>query len=197
MAQAAAAAAPEQKQSRLGKRPVDVPKGVKVTISGSKVDVQGPKGKLSRVFPDRIAIAQEGDVCNVTSSAPGTDGPRLQGLGRALLASMVKGCAEGYVRILDLVGTGYRADLKGKRLHFALGLSHPVDVELPEGVTCEIPKESKGAAIILTSANKEVVGQLAATIRGFRPPEPYGGKGVRYRGEQIVRKAGKAGKGRK
>lgn len=192
-----AATAPVQKQSRLGKRPVDVPKGVKVTIAGSKVEVQGPKGKLSRVFPDSIAIVQEGEVCSVTSTAEGTDGPRLQGLGRALLASMVKGCAEGYTKILDLVGTGYRADLKGKRLHFALGLSHPVDVEVPDGVSCEIPKESKGAAIILTSANKEVVGQLAATIRGFRPPEPYGGKGVRYRGEQIVRKAGKAGKGRK
>lgn len=193
----AATQAPVRAQSRLGKRPVAVPKTVKVAIAGKKVDVQGPKGKLSRVFPDGVVIAQEGDELKVTSDAAPEDCARLQGLGRALLAAMVLGCAEGYTKILDLVGTGYRVELKGKRLHFALGLSHPEEIDLPEGVAAEIPKESKGAALVLTSANKETLGQLAATIRGFRPPEPYGGKGVRYRGEQITRKAGKAGKGRK
>jgi len=186
-----------RKQSRNGKRPVPVPKGVTVNISGSTVAVQGPKGKLSQALPDSISIAREGDVLSVQSSAKGRDAIRLQGLGRALLASMVKGAAEGYERTLDLVGTGYRAEVKGRTITLQLGLSHPCPYDLPEGVNAVVPGDSKGAVLVLTSADKARLGQVAASLRSLRPPEPYGGKGVRYRGEQIRRKAGKAGKGRK
>jgi large subunit ribosomal protein L6 len=188
---------PVRKQSRIGKRPVPVPKGVTVNISGSKVDVQGPKGKLSQELPGSISITREGDVLSVQSSAKGRDAIRLQGLGRALLASMVKGAAEGYERTLDLVGTGYRAEVKGRTITLQLGLSHPSAYALPEGVSAVVPGDSKGAVLVLSSADKARLGQVAASLRSLRPPEPYGGKGVRYRGEQIRRKAGKAGKGRK
>lgn len=185
------------RQSRIGKRPVMVPKGVTVNISGTKVDVQGPKGKLSQVLPSSIVISREGDAISVSSSARGRDAVRLQGLGRALIASMVKGAAEGYERTLELVGTGYRAEVKGRSVTLQVGLSHPCAYDLPEGVTAVVPGDSKGAVLVLTSADKATLGQVAASLRSLRPPEPYGGKGIRYRGEQIRRKAGKAGKGRK
>ncbi len=185
------------KQSRIGKRPVPVPKGVTVNVSGTKVEVQGPKGKLSQVLPGSIIISREGDVLSVKSSAKGRDAVRLQGLGRALLASMVKGAAEGYERTLELVGTGYRAEVKGRMVNLQVGLSHPCAYELPEGVNAVVPGDSKGAVLVLSSADKARLGQVAASLRSLRPPEPYGGKGIRYRGEQIRRKAGKAGKGRK
>jgi large subunit ribosomal protein L6 len=186
----------ELMKSRVGKRPVVVPKGVSVNISGTRIEVQGPKGKLSQEFHPEIVFKKDGDAVAVSSSAAGRDASRLQGLGRALLANMVKGAAQGYEQILELVGTGYRAELKGKVLHFSLGLSHPVQLELPAGLTATIPGDSKGAVLILSSPDKAMLGQIAAKIRSFRPPEPYGGKGVRYRGEQIRRKAGKAGKGK-
>jgi len=185
------------KQSRVGKRPIPIPKGVTVNVSANEISVQGPKGKLSGQLPDRVQIKKEGESLLVTSSAGGDDAPRLQGLGRALVANMVKGCAEGYERILELVGTGYRCELKGKVVNFSLGLSHPASVELPASVSATIPGDSKGTLLILNSPDKALIGQLAATIKRLRPPEPYGGKGIRYRGEQIRRKAGKAGKGRK
>jgi len=185
------------KQSRVGKRPIPIPKGVTVNVTATEVSVQGPKGKLSGPLPDRVQIKKEGETLVVTSSAGGDDAPRLQGLGRALVANMVKGCAEGYERILELVGTGYRCELKGKVVNFSLGLSHPASVELPASVSATIPGDSKGTLLILNSPDKALIGQLAATIKRLRPPEPYGGKGIRYRGEQIRRKAGKAGKGRK
>ncbi|HEY6724825.1 MAG TPA: 50S ribosomal protein L6 [Polyangiaceae bacterium] len=185
------------KQSRVGKRPIAIPKGVTVNVTGNEVSVQGPKGKLSGHLPDRVQIKKEGEALLLSSSAPGDDAPRLQGLGRALVANMVKGCSEGYERILELVGTGYRCELKGKTVNFSLGLSHPASVEIPATVTATIPGDSKGTLLILNSPDKALIGQLAATIKRLRPPEPYGGKGIRYRGEQIRRKAGKAGKGRK
>lgn len=192
----AEAVASTVKLSRVGKRPVAVPKGVTVTLKDETVEVQGPKGKLSRAIPAGTAITREGDELSVSSSAAGRNAARLQGLTRALLASMVQGAASGYTKILELVGTGYRCELKGRMLHLSVGLSHPVAFELPEGLTATIPAESKGAALILECANKEVIGQFAATVRAVRPPEPYGGKGIRYRGEQIRRKAGKTGKGK-
>lgn len=185
------------RQARIGKRPVVVPKGVTVNVAGQKVDVQGPKGKLSQVLPDGIDIKKDGEQIVVTSSAPGGNAPRLQGLGRALIASMVQGAAQGYERSLELVGTGYRAEVKGQTLTMQVGKSHPAVFELPKSVSVTIPPDSKGTILILSSADKAVLGQVAASIRSMRPPEPYGGKGVRYRGEQIRRKAGKAGKGRK
>ena len=183
-------------KSRIGKRPVVIPKGVSVNITGSRIDVQGPKGKLTQEFHASIVFKKEGDAVHVSSTAPGRDASRLQGLGRALLANMVKGVADGYEQTLELVGTGYRAELKGKLLNFQLGLSHPVQIELPAQLTATIPGDSKGAVLILNSPDKATLGQFAAKIRSFRPPEPYGGKGVRYRGEHIRRKAGKAGKGK-
>lgn len=180
--------------SRVGKRPIVVPKGVTIAIAGGKVDIQGPKGKLSQLLPPTVNITQSGDKISVTSTAVGRDGARWQGLARALLASTIKGAAEGYERVLELVGTGYRCEVKGGALHLSLGLSHPVVFPLPAGVTAQVPADSKGTIIILTSADKGVLGQVAATVRSFRPPEPYAGKGVRYRGEKVRRKAGKAGK---
>jgi large subunit ribosomal protein L6 len=190
----ARADATASRTSRVGKRPVTLPKGVTATLSQGKVQVKGPKGTLSRELPREVAVAQEGDLLNVSCTAPGRDGARLQGLARALLANMVKGVATGYERRLELHGTGYRAEVKGKILHCLLGYSHPIEHPIPEGITIDIPKESKGQLIILNGADKEVIGQLAATVRGFRKPEPYGGKGVRYQGERIREKAGKAGK---
>ena len=185
------------RQSRLGKRPILVPKGVKVAIADGKCDVQGPKGKLSIALPENVIIDLDDDAVRVRSDATDQDAPRLQGLARALIAAMVKGAAEGYSTTLELHGTGYRAELNGSTLTCLVGRSHPCVVELPASVTCEVPKDSKGTIINLSSPDKAVLGQVAATIKGFRLPEPYGGKGIRFKGEQIRRKAGKAGKGRK
>jgi len=181
------------KTSRIGKRPVDVPKGVTVSVQGRKVEIKGTKGQLARELPSTVDVKVEGAKLHVVSTAPGRDGSRLQGLVRALLAGMVKGASDGYERVLELKGTGYRVDLKGTTLTFALGYSHPVVFNVPKGLTATIPADSKGTVLVLTGADKELIGQTAATIRGFRPPEPYGGKGVRYRGERVREKAGKAG----
>jgi large subunit ribosomal protein L6 len=185
------------RQSRVGKRPVVLPKGVTFTLEAERFFVKGPKGSLSRAVVPNVLVAQEGSEIRITSSSPGRDGARLQGLMRALLASMVKGVAEGYERGLELVGTGYRCELKGQTVTFQVGLSHPTSIVLPDGVAATVPADSKGTLLMLRSADKAVLGQLAATIRQFRPPEPYGGKGIRYRGEKVRKKAGKAGKGRK
>jgi len=193
-ASAPAPTATAARQSRVGKRPIPVPKGVSVNLSGNRIEVQGPKGKLSRELPSQVALKREGDVLTVVSDAPGRHAPRLQGLTRALVAGMVRGAAEGYTRILELVGTGYRAEVKDGVVSMQVGLSHTAVYALPEGVAAEVPKDSKGQQIVLTSANKEAIGQAAATIRSLRPPEPYGGKGIRMRGEVLRRKAGKAGK---
>lgn len=187
----------EIRLSRVGKRPVVLPKGVTVNLKDGNVDVQGPKGKLSRTIPSGVKLAKDGEEINVTADAVGVDHARLQGLGRALLASWVKGAAEGYERTLELHGTGYRCEIKGRTIHFNLGLSHPATFDLPLAIEAEIPKDSKGTVLILRSADKELIGQACATIRRLRPPEPYGGKGIRNRGEQIRRKAGKTAKGKK
>ena len=185
------------KTSRVGKRPVDVPKGVTVTFNARKVQIKGPKGELVRALAPNTDLKVDGAKLHITSDAQGRDASRLQGLMRALLAGMVKGVADGYERILELKGTGYRVEAKGTTLNFALGFSHPINYPLPKGITAAIPADSKGTVLVLTGADKELIGQTAAKIRGFRPPEPYGGKGVRYRGERVREKAGKAGKGGK
>lgn len=191
-----ATATPEVRLSRVGKRPVNIPKGVTVNLSAEKVDVQGPKGKLTIPLPGQVIAKKDGEAISFTSSAPGRDGARLQGLSRALLASAVKGAAEGYEKVLELVGTGYRAEVKGKTITLALGFSHPTNVPVPPAITAVVPPDSKGTQLVLSSADKALLGQLAASIRDLRPPEPYGGKGIRYRGENIRRKAGKAAKGK-
>lgn len=187
-------AATEYKQSRLGKLPVVVPKGVTVALKDGVAEVKGPKGTLSLKLPQFVQVAQEGDALLVSSAGPAHDAARIQGLGRALLKNVVQGCAEGFAKTLELHGVGYRAELKGRELHLALGLSHPVVYEVPAAVSVDIPKDSKGTIIHLASADRALLGQVSAVIRSFRPPEPYGGKGVRYRGENVRRKAGKAGK---
>ncbi len=178
--------------SRTGKRPVDLPKGVTATVANGKIDVKGPKGQLSRVLPPNVTVKVDGAHVLVEPTIGGRDGARFQGLVRSLISGMVVGAATGYTKTMQLVGTGYRAELKGQILNLALGFSHPVNFPIPQGIKVEIPGDSKGTIIILTGADKEKMGQTAAKIRGFRPPEPYGGKGVRYQGEKVREKAGKA-----
>jgi large subunit ribosomal protein L6 len=187
----------QPKLSRVGKRPIPLPKEVTVTIAGRRVDIQGPRGKLGRELSDQTSIVKEGATLSIASSAPGRDAARLQGLERALLANMVRGVVQGYERSLQLVGTGYRCELKGRTIVFQLGFSHQKSIVLADSVAANIPPDSKGTILILSSPDKALLGQTAATIRSFRPPEPYGGKGVRYLGEKVRKKAGKAGKARK
>ncbi len=181
-------------QSRIGKRPIALPKGVTATVKDGSVEIKGPKGTLTRELPPNVNLKVDAGSLLITPTIEGRDGARFQGLARALLAGMVVGVAEGYTKTLQLVGTGYRAELKGTSINLALGFSHPIVFPLPKGVKCEIPGDSKGTLLILTGSDKEVMGQTAAKIRGFRPPEPYGGKGVRYQGEKVREKAGKAAK---
>ena len=183
-----------RRESRVGKRPIPVPSGVTVTIKNGVCEVKGSKGALELKLPQSVSVLQDAGQLAVSSDAEGADAPRLQGLGRALIANMVEGVSKGYERVLELVGTGYRAEVKGSVVHLSLGFSHPVEYPLPTGVSGKVAPDSKGTVLHLEAADKCAVGQAAATIRGFRPPEPYGGKGVRYRGENVRRKAGKAGK---
>ena len=188
---------PRHIQSRVGKRPIIVPKGVTAALKDGAVKIEGPKGKLSRAIPAGVDVKIDGGKVTVTSNLGGRDASRMQGLVRALIATMVKGVADGYSKTLELRGTGYRAEMKGTTLNMALGFSHPIVFPLPQGIKAEIPADSKGTILNLSGADKELMGQTAAKIRGFRPPEPYGGKGVRYQGEKVREKAGKAGKGGK
>ena len=183
------------KQSRVGKRPVELPKGVTATMKGDTIEVKGAKGQLSRKLPPNVKVLVDSSTIKVTPTIGGRDGSRFQGLTRALIAAMVQGTASGYTKTLQLVGTGYRAEVKGQILNLSLGFSHPVNFPIPQGITVQIPGDSKGTIIILNGPDKAVMGQTAAKIRGFRPPEPYGGKGVRYQGEKVREKAGKAAKG--
>jgi large subunit ribosomal protein L6 len=183
--------------SRTGKRPVDLPKGVTATIKDGKIEVKGPKGQMSRDLPPNVQVKVENNAVNVVPTIGGRDGARFQGLARSLINGMVVGAGTGYTKTLQLVGTGYRAEVKGAMLNLSLGFSHPVNFPIPQGIKVEIPADSKGTILILTGSDKEKMGQTAAKIRSFRPPEPYGGKGVRYQGEKVREKAGKAGKGGK
>jgi large subunit ribosomal protein L6 len=178
--------------SRTGKRPVELPKGVTATVANGKIDVKGPKGTLSRPLTPNVTVKVENNAIAVHPTIGGRDGARFQGLARSLINGMINGAANGYTKTLQLVGTGYRAEVKGTVLNLALGFSHPINFPIPQGIKVEIPGDSKGTIIILTGADKEKMGQTAAKLRGFRPPEPYGGKGVRYQGEKVREKAGKA-----
>lgn len=185
------------RQSRVGKRPVEILKGVTITFKDGVCEVKGPKGQLSRKLPPNVNITVEGNLVKVMPTIGGRDGARFQGLARALIGSMVQGAGLGYAKTLQLVGTGYRAELKGQVLNLALGFSHPCTFQLPPGIKMEIPGDSKGTIINISGPDKEVLGATCAKIRGFRPPEPYGGKGVRFQGEKVREKAGKAAKGGK
>lgn len=177
--------------SRIGKQPITVPSGVTVTIDGSTVTVKGPKGELTRTFQPMITIAQEGDELIVSRPDDSREAKSFHGLTRTLLANMVEGCEKGFSKKLQLVGVGYRAALKGKDLEMQLGYSHPVLVEAPENISFEVPSPTE---IVVSGPSKEAVGQVAANIRKWRKPEPYKGKGIRYEGEHVRRKLGKAGK---
>ena len=178
--------------SRIGQAPITVPSGVDVSIAGDVITVKGSKGTLERQLPAPITIRQEDGQLVVERPDDARRSRSLHGLTRSLVANMVVGVSEGFAKNLDIVGVGYRANAKSpSRLELALGFSHPVVVEAPDGITFECPTPTN---IVVSGIDKEVVGQVAADIRKWRPPEPYKGKGIRYRDEHVIRKAGKAGK---
>lgn len=177
--------------SRIGKQPVPVPKGVTVTIEGQQVTVKGSKGQLSRELPSEIAFVQEGEEIVVTRRNESRNARQRHGLVRTLISNMVEGVSKGYEKKLEIQGVGYRASLQGQKLVMALGYSHPVEFDPPPGIQFAVEKNT---SVTVTGIDKEIVGNTAARVRAARPPEPYKGKGVRYFGEQVRRKAGKAGK---
>jgi large subunit ribosomal protein L6 len=178
--------------SRIGKAPITVPSGVDVTVAGRTITVKGPKGELSRVLPGEISVRHDGDVLVVERPGDEREHRALHGLTRSLVNNMVVGVTDGFRKQLDIVGVGYRAEAQGPAaIKMALGFSHPVNVKAPEGITFEVPTPTQ---VVVTGIDKEIVGQVAANIRSIRKPEPYKGKGVRYAGERVLRKAGKAGK---
>lgn len=176
--------------SRVGKSPVKIQQGVKVNIQGQLVKIEGPKGKLEWKLP--VGIGAKVDAGSVLVSKSGNESKKtsaLFGTARSLIQNMVTGCGTGYVRELDIVGVGFRAAVKGDLLNLTLGFSHPIDYKLPKGVTAKVDKNTH---IILESADKALVGEVASKIRALRPPEPYQGKGIKYTNEHIIRKQGKA-----
>jgi large subunit ribosomal protein L6 len=174
--------------SRVGLKPINVPSGVNVTFDGSEATVEGPKGTITKQLPSTCAYKQDGDVINVSRISESRVHRQLHGLSRTLLNNMVLGVTDGFQKELDIVGVGFRAELKGKELVLSLGFSHPILYPVPEGLTIEVVGTNK---IKVSGIEKDKVGQSAAEIRGFRPPEPYKGKGVKYVDEIVRRKAGK------
>jgi large subunit ribosomal protein L6 len=181
--------------SRIGRLPVDLPDGVQVNVQGSDVRVKGPKGELQRTFSGLIGIALEDGQVVVTRKSNHPAERALHGTTRALIANMVRGVSSGFEVVLAVEGVGYRSELKGKNLVLHVGYSHPIEMEPPAGIAFEV--DQKARQIKVLGFDREVVGQTASEIRRVRPPEPYHGKGIRYVGEKIRRKAGKAGKGAK
>ncbi len=178
--------------SRIGKAPIPVPSGVEVTIDGRRVAVKGPKGELDLEVPGEITVRRDGEEILVERSDDERRNRALHGLTRSLVNNMVLGVSEGFSKELQIVGVGYRAAAKGSNaLELQLGFSHPVNVQAPDGITFDVPEPTR---IIVSGIDKQVVGQVAADIRSYRKPEPYKGKGVRYLGEHVARKAGKAAK---
>ena len=178
--------------SRIGQAPITIPAGVDVTVEGRVVTVKGPKGELTRTVPATISVQKVEHELLVTRPDDERDNRALHGLTRSLVNNMVIGVTDGFRKQLEIVGVGYRAEAQGaESIRLALGFSHPVIVKAPEGVTFEVPVPTQ---VVVTGIDKEIVGQVAADIRSIRKPEPYKGKGVKYAGERILRKAGKAGK---
>jgi large subunit ribosomal protein L6 len=174
--------------SRIGRKPIPLPSGVKVNSSGGKVEVQGPKGKLFVLVPRQIKLEQKDGVLTAVRSSD--EDRALHGLARALLANAVQGVTTGFKKDMDIVGVGYRAEVKGKNVAFALGKSHPIEFPIPEGIQITVEKQTH---IVVSGADKAQVGQVAADIRSLRPPDPYKQKGIRITGERLKKKAGKAG----
>ncbi len=177
--------------SRIGKEPISVPSDVQVSIEGRSVEVTGPKGSLDLDLPGEINVRQEDDTVLVERPNDDRKNKALHGLTRSLINNMVIGVSEGFKKELEIVGVGYRAAISGDGLELQLVFSHPVKVNAPDGITFDVPEPTQ---IIVSGINKEVVGQVAADIRSYRKPEPYKGKGIRYVGEHVARKAGKAAK---
>jgi large subunit ribosomal protein L6 len=177
--------------SRVGKKPIELPAGVTLINDNSTVTVKGPKGELTRTFNPDIAVVVEGNVVTVTRPSDSKEHRALHGTTRAVIANMVEGVSNGFVRNLELIGVGYRAQKQGNKLVLNVGYSHPVEIEAEPGLEIEVPANTK---ITIRGTDKERVGALAANIRDVRPPEPYKGKGIRYEGEFVRRKEGKTGK---
>ena len=175
--------------SRIGKLPVAVPSGVKVAVDSGAVRLEGPKGKLHAVIPAGVKVTVDGNVIRVERESDERKLRALHGLTRKLIANMAQGVSQGFNRVLEINGVGYRAEVKGREIHMTLGYSHPVVFPLPEGVTAVVERQ---VIVTLSSADRQLLGEMAAKIRSFRPPEPYKGKGIKYREEFIRRKAGKA-----
>jgi large subunit ribosomal protein L6 len=176
--------------SRIGKRPIAIPKGVTVTIDGHSVRVKGPRGELARTLHPSMTIAQEDGTLTVTRPSDENEHKALHGLTRTLIANMIEGVTVGFRKSLEITGVGYKAENRPYGIQLALGFSHPVEYRAPEGIKLTAPTPT---TVAIEGNNKEIVGQVASEIRNLRPPEPYKGKGIKYAGEQIRRKAGKAG----
>jgi len=174
--------------SRIGRKPVPVPDAVTVEISPGNIAVKGPKGELQQTFSADMTVEQEDGAVTVARPTDRGEHRALHGLTRSLIANMVEGVTDGFEKRLEIQGVGYRAALKGKKLELALGFSHPVAIDAPEGIDFEVPQPTE---IIVKGIDKQLVGQVAADIRKRRPPEPYKGKGIRYKDEQVLRKVGK------
>ncbi|MGC8857404.1 MAG: 50S ribosomal protein L6 [Anaerolineae bacterium] len=181
--------------SRIGRMPIEIPAGVQVDLQGTSVRVKGPKGELQRVFSPLIGLKMENNQIIVTRNSDDPAERALHGTTRAVLSNMITGVSKGFEVVLEVEGVGYRAEMDGKNLMLYVGFSHPVKVEPPAGVTFEVDQKTRQIKVM--GFDKELVGQVAANVRNVRPPEPYHGKGIRYAGERIRRKAGKAGKGAK
>ncbi|MDY0190633.1 MAG: 50S ribosomal protein L6 [Desulfuromonas sp.] len=177
--------------SRIGKKPIQIPGGVTVVLKDSHINVKGPKGQLERTIPDTVLVSMEAETINVAAIESARRNTAMQGLYRSLIANMVDGVSTGFSKILEINGVGYRADVKGSVLNLALGYSHPVEYQLPDGITVDVEKQTR---LTVSGVDKELVGATAAKIRSFREPEPYKGKGIKYADERILRKAGKTGK---
>lgn len=176
--------------SRIGKQPVSIPEKVEVKVANNRVDVKGPKGSLNFNFPSQVSVEVADQAVNVSRKGEDRISRSMHGLSRNLIANMVKGVSIGFVKELDINGVGYRAEVKGKELHMALGYSHPVIYPLPEGISAEV--DAKRTKITLSGIDKQLLGNTAAKVRSFRPPEPYRGKGIKYATETIRRKEGKS-----
>ena len=176
--------------SRIGKKVIAIPKGVKVDVKPDAVEIQGPKGKLRQTLPSGIGFEVKGDHLQAKTLHDNPELGKFHGLARSLVANAVRGVTEGFRKELDIVGVGYRAEVKGKQVHFALGYSHPVVFEIPTGIDVAIDKQTH---VTVTGIDRQLVGQVAADIRALRKPDPYKQKGVRYTGEVLKKKAGKTG----
>jgi large subunit ribosomal protein L6 len=176
--------------SRIGKKPVPIPKGVNVTLDGSKITVKGPKGELSRSLPGAMLVSMKDNEVVVERPSEENEHKALHGLTRTLVANMIEGVTTGFSKQLEIIGVGYKAEQRPYGLQLSLGFSHPIEYRAPAGIKLTAPQPTQ---VNIEGANKEMVGQVAAEIRSYRPPEPYKGKGIKYAGEQVRRKAGKAG----